>query len=208
MSLETAEVRQLRPSAPTVISKDLCHWWSDLGLTLAAERLVQETILSSPRFGGYSICEAGDAQMKAIATVAFGLASVVSICTAGASIASYVVAEPEHVSPRKDPRPDLWTFEPTRVDQSNQHLERLAPVLSSYAKEELQRPSSPALASSIVDAPKTLVQFSESAGSSQHIDWCGSKYRSYDPATDTYRSFSGVRRVCISPVSQRVASEG
>ena len=65
--------------------------------------------------------------MKAIATVAFGLASVVGICTAGASIASYVVAEPKHVSPRKDLRPDLWTFEPTRVDQSNQHFERLAP---------------------------------------------------------------------------------
>lgn len=32
-----------------------------------------------------------------------------------------------------------------------------------------------------------------------HIDYCFSRYRSYDPASNTFMSYSGVRKPCISP---------
>ena len=145
--------------------------------------------------------------MKAIGTVAFGLASVVGICIAGASIASYVVAEPDHVSLRKDFRPDLWTVEPRRVDRSREHFERLPPVLSSYALAELQgAPSPETAASSTEQAPVRVAITLQDDSLSQHRQWCGSKYKSYDAGTDTYRSFSRARRACVSPGTKTLAS--
>jgi hypothetical protein len=32
-----------------------------------------------------------------------------------------------------------------------------------------------------------------------HVTWCLSRYRSYNPATDRYLSYSGAYRVCYSP---------
>ena len=32
-----------------------------------------------------------------------------------------------------------------------------------------------------------------------HVDWCFSRYRSYDPVTDTYLGYDGYRHRCISP---------
>ena len=32
-----------------------------------------------------------------------------------------------------------------------------------------------------------------------HAEWCMSRYRSYDAATNSYQPFSGGRRICVSP---------
>lgn len=32
-----------------------------------------------------------------------------------------------------------------------------------------------------------------------HANWCSSRYRSYDPVTNSYQSFSGSRKACVSP---------
>lgn len=34
---------------------------------------------------------------------------------------------------------------------------------------------------------------------SSHVQWCASRYRTYDPASDTYVSRVGVRARCVSP---------
>jgi hypothetical protein len=34
-----------------------------------------------------------------------------------------------------------------------------------------------------------------------HVEWCSQHYRSYDPADNSYNSYSGVRRECVSPYS-------
>jgi len=136
--------------------------------------------------------------MKAIASLAFGLASAAGVCIAGASVASYVVAEPERTSLRLGLQPDLWTLEPARVVQSQQHYERLPAMLSSYAEQERDRASlipKPTPQPQVPAVEPTLPVATHSAG---HLEWCSAKYRSYDPATDTYRSFSGERRACIS----------
>lgn len=34
---------------------------------------------------------------------------------------------------------------------------------------------------------------------SRHVNWCMSRYRSYDPRSDTYQPYGGPRQRCISP---------
>ncbi len=34
---------------------------------------------------------------------------------------------------------------------------------------------------------------------SAHVDWCRSRYRSYDMRSDTYQPYEGPRRFCMSP---------
>lgn len=141
--------------------------------------------------------------MKAIATMIFGIASAVGTCVAGAGIASYVVAQPEHGSLRKDLKPDLWTIEPTRVIQSRQHYERLPPSLSTYAQQELQSGSSRANTSiGLPQKPLLQPQAIASTSIALHQEWCRTKFRSYDAATDSYRSFGGDRRPCVSPTAE------
>lgn len=36
-------------------------------------------------------------------------------------------------------------------------------------------------------------------GSGSHVNWCLSRYRSYNPATNRFLSYSGAYRVCYSP---------
>jgi hypothetical protein len=144
----------------------------------------------------------GGVNMKAIASLAFGLASAVGVCIAGASLASYVVAEPEHASIRKDIQPDLWTLEPRRIVQSQQHYDRLPAALSSYAEQERRRTAlRPDVSVDQPQAPAIEATPADAVQSSGHQEWCNARYRSFDSATDTYRSFSGERRACVSPIA-------
>lgn len=34
---------------------------------------------------------------------------------------------------------------------------------------------------------------------SRHVRWCSNRYRSYDPSTDTYVTYGGDVRRCVSP---------
>lgn len=36
-------------------------------------------------------------------------------------------------------------------------------------------------------------------GTSQHVDWCMNRYRSYNPRTNTYMGYDGRRHACNSP---------
>jgi hypothetical protein len=39
--------------------------------------------------------------------------------------------------------------------------------------------------------------------SGDHVDWCASRYRSFNVDTNTYRSFSGETKTCSSPFESR-----
>jgi hypothetical protein len=139
--------------------------------------------------------------MKAIASVAFGLASAVGVCIVGALLASHAaIAEPEHALVRVGLQPDLWTHEPTSIIQSQQRYERLPAMLSSYAEQERQTAASkPNVRVFQPQAPTVQATPAVANQSAAHRNWCGAKFRSYDSATDTYRSFAGDRRACVSP---------
>lgn len=42
-------------------------------------------------------------------------------------------------------------------------------------------------------------RYSDTRGYSLHVEWCLDRYRSYDPRSNTYMTYSGIRRYCRSP---------
>ncbi|NNU48849.1 BA14K family protein [Rhizobium sp. WYCCWR 11279] len=133
--------------------------------------------------------------MKAIATLTFGIASSVGACIAAASFASFVMADPQPQKVASLHAPDLWTTSPVRVDPSRQHYQRLPAAYSSYVTEapkvavENRRP----------DPMHAKPEPSRPVLSTAHLQWCSQRYRSFDPATNSYRSYSGETRSCKSP---------
>lgn len=132
--------------------------------------------------------------MKAIATLAFGIASSVGACIAAASLASFVMADPQPQEVASLASPDLWTTSPVRVDLSRQHYQRLPAAYSSYVTEA----PNAAAENRKPDPSREKPEPSPPALSMAHIQWCAERYRLFDPATNSYRSYSGETRTCRS----------
>ncbi|RUM25105.1 BA14K family protein [Rhizobium vallis] len=141
--------------------------------------------------------------MNAVASVAFGIASAVGACIAAASVASHVVADSEPHAFMDLSARDLWTTEPVKIDPRQQHYERIPPLYSSYVTEASAITTSKAKPDSI-HLPREP-QTSQPILSTEHLAWCAERYRSFDPATNSYRSYSGEIRECSSPFQSRVA---
>ncbi|MFS2180110.1 BA14K family protein [Rhizobium pisi] len=140
--------------------------------------------------------------MKAVASIAFGIVSSVGACIAAASVASHVVADSEPRALTDLAARDLWTTKPVKVDPRQQHYERIPPVYSSYVTEASAITTSKAKPDSAT-AP-TEPQTAQPKLSTEHLAWCAERYRSYDPATNSYRSYSGETRECSSPFQRNV----
>lgn len=134
--------------------------------------------------------------MKTIGSIAFGIASAIGACVAAAAVASVVIADTPSQRLNGISAPDLWTATPVKIDRSAQAFERLPPVLSTYA---LNTPVLPRQATRDVVATRSAPAPQATAFSSEHMTWCAGQYRSYDPQTNSYRSFSGETRSCVSP---------
>ncbi|WP_064713782.1 BA14K family protein [Rhizobium bangladeshense] len=140
--------------------------------------------------------------MKAIATVAFGIVSSVGACMAAASVASHVMADYEPHAFMDLAARDLWTTRPVKIDPRQQHYERIPPVYSSYVTEAPAAIASKA--ASQPARPSTELHTQQPKYAIEHLSWCAQRYRSFDPATNSYRSYSGETRVCSSPFQQKI----
>ncbi|CAN7308965.1 BA14K family protein [Rhizobium leguminosarum] len=142
--------------------------------------------------------------MKAIASLVFGILSSVGATMAAASVASHVVADSKSHTFNDLASRDLWTTTPVKVDPRQQHYERIPPLYSSYVTEAPTIATSKETPDS--DRLSTKVQTPQPRLSAEHLAWCADRYRSFDPATNSYRSYSGETRECISPF-QRIVAE-
>jgi hypothetical protein len=133
--------------------------------------------------------------VKTIATLAFGIASSAGACIAAASIASLVMAHPQPQKIASLAGPDLWTTSPVRVDLSRQHYQRLPAAYSSYVTEAPKVAAQIRQPDPLQAKPEPVRPVMPTA----HLHWCSERYRSFDPATNNYRSYSGETRSCISP---------
>jgi hypothetical protein len=142
--------------------------------------------------------------MNAIASVAFGIASSVGACMAAASVASHVVADSGPPALTDLAAPDLWTTSPVKVDPHRQHYQRIPPVYSSYVTE-----AAATVAPGVTSQParsSTELQPPQPKFATEHLAWCAKRYRSFDPATNSYRSYRGEIRECASPFQQNIAA--
>lgn len=134
-------------------------------------------------------------RMKKIASLVFGIICVVGASLGVGSVAS--VIEPTKTPSLMPSASELWTATPVKIDRVAQSFERLPALLSTYASSPIRvAKANPSMDRKI--EPKT-VSDSVPAMSTQHIEWCASRYRSFDEKTNTYRSFSGRIKTCSSP---------
>lgn len=135
-----------------------------------------------------------------------GFAISLGLFVGGMGAATYLIA----VEEKQGPRPsvdvaDLWTSYPRRVEPARQNLERLparnveAPDAPRTAAEE--QPTDAISTASVRDEnEEELARLAQLAAA--HVAWCRSRYRSYDEGTDSYTSYMGEERPCVSPVSK------
>ncbi|MGO8071655.1 BA14K family protein [Rhizobium leguminosarum] len=141
--------------------------------------------------------------MKAIASVTFGILSSVGACMAAAAVASHVVADSEPHAFNDLAARDLWTTTPVKVDPRQQRYERIPPLYSSYVTEASAVTTARARPEPV--RPTTNLRTPQPEFSVEHLAWCADRYRSFDPATNSYRSYSGETRECASPFRRIVA---
>jgi hypothetical protein len=140
--------------------------------------------------------------MKAIASLAFGIASSIGVCIAAGSVASVVLADPETRTVGSLSSPDLWTTKPVRVDVASQNYERVPAAFSSYVTDAPK----PAITARIQAAVPPEPEPAMPQLSAEHLEWCADHYRSFDPATNSYRAYSGQTKACTSPFTASVTT--
>lgn len=159
-------------------------------------------------------------ELLAASTLSVGMV-IGGVVVASAALAPE--AEQQHHFAGLDIR-DLWTAKPVRIDREAQDLERLPPRYASHVvmSEPTGTTNDVALESGMenlvsrvadIDIMATSAVNDASDGfagetmSPQHVSWCSSKYRSYDPIDNTYRSFSGLVHDCTSPFESDVTTD-
>jgi hypothetical protein len=140
--------------------------------------------------------------MKTIATLGFGIACALGASLGVASVASAVVTEPSNTASLTLGTSDLWTTTPVKIDRAAQAFERLPAVLSTYASSPVRITKTASAAERTIDV-STTASGQRPMLSGDHVDWCASRYRSFNADTNTYRSFSGETKTCSSPFESR-----
>jgi hypothetical protein len=96
--------------------------------------------------------------------------------------------------------PALWTTEPVRIDAALQRYDRLPPiaVASSDVEAPVRSEVETVAASKVGDESETAA--ASTAANPDAVAWCQQRYKSYEPADNTYQPYGGgVRRACIAP---------
>jgi hypothetical protein len=137
--------------------------------------------------------------MKAILALVGGFALTLAVFGSGLAFAAWLlVAKPVHQSRPADSVAELWTKDAQPVDKAAQGLERVAaaqPVAPDAAARAQAVPPDPTVISAVTPAAGE-----EQAGlPASHVSWCANRYRSYNPDDNSYMSYSGEQRPCISP---------
>jgi hypothetical protein len=148
-------------------------------------------------------------------SIAGGFVVSLGMFAAGLLFAAWFIA----AEPAQKPHPSadvasLWTAEPRRIDTAAQHLERVPALLagqmaqpasarieSAFASDASAGPVDPVTTGSVQPAQ----QGPSNGLPTSHEKWCAERYRSYRPHDDSYTSYSGEVRPCISPFVEDTA---
>jgi hypothetical protein len=116
-----------------------------------------------------------------------GLTLAAALAAAGIAVATI---KPAHAH-------SGWTYNPmTGTPLTFSDASQLPPDGRSKAA-----PFASYLYGSVIPAPRATatLAFAPLDGGTAHVAWCTARFRSYDPTTDTYRGFDGLRHRCESP---------
>jgi hypothetical protein len=160
--------------------------------------------------------------MKNLVAVLSGFLLTLGVFGGGALTTIFFVnAKPTPVHSLDGDTGALWTNKAVVVKADAGGLERLPArpqpqKVSQDTGPQAQAPSSPpdqAESPKPVPDSMTTAAISPKAApqpvastNAAHVEWCSQRYRSYDPADNSYNSYSGVRRECVSPYSETASN--
>ena len=150
--------------------------------------------------------------MKALLGIVGGFVLTLAVFGSGLAFATWLLV----VKPVRQATPsigvaELWTRGAQPVNKAAQTLERIpaAPAMVPDPKTEAAGApqQSPAATDAIATSAIPPSTGEAPAGlSAAHVDWCASRYRSYRSEDNSYMSYSGQQRPCISPYLDAAAA--
>jgi len=162
--------------------------------------------------------------MKSFLALIVGFVLSIGMFVGGLAVATSLIAsEPENAPGPSADVTQLWTVQPTRVDRATQDFERLPSVQPPQQPDLVPTQADDSVDVAALDVSGDLAALDDgtidlvTTGSvendwdplrSAHVDWCSKRYRSYNPATNSYTSYSLDERPCVSPFGpQQPASD-
>lgn len=129
-----------------------------------------------------------------------------------ATAAWFLAAEPVREVARPNDADRLWTLTPRKVDVAAQDFERLPPATPAPVETTAQGIDVTTTASLPSDPPSVTVTEAVTEEDSlradvdfaAHVEWCQRRYRSYRLNDNSYTSYDGDDRPCVSPYSEEL----
>ena len=143
--------------------------------------------------------------MKAVLALVGGFVLTLAVFASGLAFAAWlIVAKPAHQAQPADSVSQLWTKDAQPVDKAAQGLERVA-AAQPAAPDAAARVQAPDPTDTGAVAPDAGEQ--QARLPAAHVSWCADRYRSYNPDDNSYRSYSGQQRPCVSPYLDTTAAD-
>ncbi|MBZ9756304.1 BA14K family protein [Mesorhizobium sp. ESP6-5] len=133
--------------------------------------------------------------MKAILALVGGFVLTLAVFGSGLGFAAWLLAaKPAHEARPTVSVAELWTRDARPVNKAAQNLQRLP----------ADQPAPPDIAvKAQAPDPAATGSIAPAAGAdalpASHVSWCANRYRSYNPDDNSYMSYSGQQRPCVSP---------
>ncbi|ESY72035.1 BA14K family protein [Mesorhizobium sp. M0051] len=150
--------------------------------------------------------------MKAVLGLVCGFVLTLAVFGSGLGFAAWLLAAK---SPRQASATvsvaELWTKKARPVNKADQSLERLpaeqsAPADVPAKPQPQEAKPDPTMTGTVAPVAPDAAELPP-----PHLAWCSSRYRSYRADDNSYMSYSGQQRPCISPylvVADRTAQPG
>ncbi|HEV7418011.1 MAG TPA: BA14K family protein [Tianweitania sediminis] len=146
--------------------------------------------------------------MKPLMMILGGFCLTAGTFTAGAVAATALLAaKPVETHSFDADATGLWTSQPVRVDREDPTLQRATATEQQLASLPPAKETSDASERNdhaIDDMVTSALPVAEEPAVNErllaaHLDWCSSRYRSFNPSDNTYRPYSGGKQQCVSP---------
>src|SRR5690606_17678490 len=131
-----------------------------------------------------------------------GLAATLGVFAGGVAFAvAYLFAEPVAEQNLSSASSVAFSTTPRKINPADQNYERIASILppDTLSASQVAELVQDDVTDQMTTASTTREEAPKVSLSREHVAWCSKRYRSYRPETNSYRSYSGRSRECVSP---------
>ncbi|KQU83314.1 hypothetical protein ASD12_09770 [Mesorhizobium sp. Root102] len=145
--------------------------------------------------------------MKAILGLVGGFVLTLAVFGSGLVFAAWLLASnPVHQAGPVASVAELWTRSARPVNTSTQSLERVPAARPAAPDAAARSQAAPPETDSTLTGAVATAAGEGAVLPASHVRWCASRYRSYNAADNSYMSYSGQERPCVSPYLDTAAA--